>query len=114
MGVLCERRRLWGETAGARTGLLAYGDGEVPGLLRQVGTADLARTSDMTQRLYPDCEIEPSEGAELWDAVYPPNSAPTGSPSRPSTRRSPPSATSSSPPGPPGPRSTAPSPTGTA
>ncbi len=57
---------------GAKTGLLVYADGEVPGLLRQVGTADLARTSDLMRRLYPGGEIEPSEGAELWDGVYPP------------------------------------------
>ena len=57
---------------GAKTGLLVYADGEVPGLLRQVGAADLARTSAMMRRLYPGCEIEPCGGTELWDGVYPP------------------------------------------
>jgi len=57
---------------GAKTGLLVYADGEVPDLLRQVGTADLARTSAMMRRLYPGYEIEPCDGTELWDGVYPP------------------------------------------
>ncbi|WP_405973162.1 hypothetical protein OG496_30275 [Streptomyces sp. NBC_00988] len=57
---------------GAKTGLLVYADGEVPDLLRQAGTADLARTSAMMQRLYPACDIEPHAGTELWDGVYPP------------------------------------------
>ncbi|MGQ4383293.1 DUF6928 family protein [Streptomyces sp. SAS_270] len=57
---------------GAKTGLLVYADGEVPRLLRQVGTADLARTSAMMRRLYPGWEIEPCEGTDLSDGVYPP------------------------------------------
>lgn len=57
---------------GAKTGLLVYADGEVPGLLRQVGTPDPARTSAMMRRLYPGWEIEPCEGIDLSDGVYPP------------------------------------------
>ncbi|MFB7331260.1 hypothetical protein ACFC00_06400 [Streptomyces adustus] len=57
---------------GAKTGFLVYADGDVPGLLREVGTADLERTADMMRRLYPDWEIEASEGSNLWSGVYPP------------------------------------------
>ncbi|MBD0844331.1 DUF6928 family protein [Streptomyces sp. TRM68416] len=56
---------------GAKTGLLVYADGDVPGLLRQVGAADLERTAAMMRRLYPGCEIEECEGSNLWDGVYP-------------------------------------------
>ncbi|CAM5617327.1 hypothetical protein SVIOM342S_03951 [Streptomyces violaceorubidus] len=57
---------------GAKTGLLVYADGDVPGLLRRVGTADLDRTVTMMRRLYPGREIEQCEGTNLWDGVYPP------------------------------------------
>ncbi|MGW1563805.1 DUF6928 family protein [Streptomyces sp. NPDC002144] len=57
---------------GAKTGFLVYADGDVPGLLREAGTADLARTADVMRRLYPGWEIEESEGSTLWDGVYPP------------------------------------------
>lgn len=70
-GSIAIEGRAGGGTVGAKTGLLVYADGDVPGLLRQVGRTDMARTSELVRRLYPGCEIEPSEGAELWDAVYP-------------------------------------------
>ncbi|MET7943357.1 hypothetical protein [Streptomyces sp. NPDC005302] len=57
---------------GAKTGLLIYADGEVPDLLRQVKAADLPRTCEMMQRLYPGWEIEQRAGSELGDGVYPP------------------------------------------
>ncbi|CAL9301685.1 DUF6928 family protein [Streptomyces sp. SudanB66_2053] len=57
---------------GAKTGLLVYADGDVPGLLRRVGTADLDRTVTMMRRFYPGREIEQREGTSLWDGVYPP------------------------------------------
>ncbi|MFI9149732.1 DUF6928 family protein [Streptomyces sp. NPDC053367] len=57
---------------GAKTGLLVYADGDVPGLLRQVGTADLDRTLATMRRLYPVCEIEQCGGSNLGDGVYPP------------------------------------------
>ncbi|MFF8864431.1 hypothetical protein ACF08B_20480 [Streptomyces sp. NPDC015139] len=38
---------------GARTGLLVYADGDVPGLLRHVGAADPDRTAGMMRRLHP-------------------------------------------------------------
>ncbi|GAA5017531.1 DUF6928 family protein [Streptomyces siamensis] len=57
---------------GAKTGLLVYADGDVPSLLRQVGTADHARTSAMMRGLYPGWEIAPREGRELWEGVCPP------------------------------------------
>ncbi|MFJ9755057.1 DUF6928 family protein [Streptomyces sp. NPDC101149] len=49
-----------------------YADGDVPGLLREAGTADLARTAGMMRRLYPGWETEESAGSTLWDGVYPP------------------------------------------
>ncbi|MFF3464427.1 DUF6928 family protein [Streptomyces sp. NPDC002619] len=58
---------------GAKTGLLVYADGDVPGLLREVGAADLARTSDMMRGLYPGWLVEQSSGSNLWDGVYPAN-----------------------------------------
>lgn len=58
---------------GAKTGLLVYADGDVPGLLRQVGAADPARTSAMVRRLYPGWEVEASTGSNLRDGVYPPD-----------------------------------------
>ncbi|WP_326815288.1 MULTISPECIES: DUF6928 family protein [unclassified Streptomyces] len=58
---------------GAKTGLLIYADGEVPGLLRQVGAADLEQTSAMMRRLDPSCEIEESDGSDLYEGVYPPD-----------------------------------------
>lgn len=57
---------------GAKTGFLVYADGDVPGLLREVGTADLERTAAMMRRLYPGWEIEESTGSNLWSGVYPP------------------------------------------
>ncbi|WP_420037711.1 DUF6928 family protein [Streptomyces sp. cg28] len=56
---------------GAKTGLLVYADGDVPGLLRQVGAANLERTSVMMRRLNPSCEIEVSHGSDLYEGVYP-------------------------------------------
>ncbi|MFF3949722.1 DUF6928 family protein [Streptomyces sp. NPDC001902] len=58
---------------GAKTGLLMYADGDVPELLRQVGGADLSRTSAMMRRLYPGWEIEETSGSPLRDGVYPPD-----------------------------------------
>ncbi|MFG2954329.1 DUF6928 family protein [Streptomyces sp. NPDC048291] len=57
---------------GAKTGLLVYADGDIPGLLRRVGPADRDRTAAMMRRLYPGREIEECEGSTLWDGVYPP------------------------------------------
>ncbi|MFE7380556.1 DUF6928 family protein [Streptomyces zhihengii] len=58
---------------GAKTGLLVYADGDVPGMLRQVATADPAHTFMMMRRLSPGCEIEETEGTDLYDAVHPPD-----------------------------------------
>lgn len=57
---------------GAKTGLLAYADADVPELLRQVGTADVARTGAMMRRLYPGGVFEARAGACLCAGVYPP------------------------------------------
>ncbi|WP_046726960.1 DUF6928 family protein [Streptomyces humi] len=57
---------------GAKTGLLMYADGDIPGLLRRVGSADRDRTAAMMRRLYLGWEIEECEGSTLWDGVYPP------------------------------------------
>ncbi|MDW6061024.1 hypothetical protein SAZ11_27170 [Streptomyces sp. FXJ1.4098] len=58
---------------GAKTGLLVFADGDVPNLLRQVGAADLRRTSAMMRRLYPGWTIEESAGSNLCEGVYPPD-----------------------------------------
>ncbi|WP_326576853.1 hypothetical protein OIE69_29015 [Actinacidiphila glaucinigra] len=58
---------------GAKTGLLVYADGDAPGLLRQVGAADLDRTTSTMRQLYPGWEIEECEGSTLSDGTYPPN-----------------------------------------
>ncbi|MFJ9567108.1 DUF6928 family protein [Streptomyces fuscichromogenes] len=58
---------------GARTGLLVYADGDIPGLLRAVGAADRDRTVAMLRRLYPGREFEECDGSTLWDGGYPPN-----------------------------------------
>lgn len=58
---------------GAKTGLLVYADDDVPGLLQQVGAADLEQTSVMMRRLYPSCEIEDTDGSDLYEGVYPPD-----------------------------------------
>ncbi|MCM2422843.1 hypothetical protein [Streptomyces sp. RKAG293] len=50
---------------GAKTGLLVFADGDVPDLLRQVGAADLERTSGLMRRLYRGWEIEESTGSDL-------------------------------------------------
>ncbi|MFK0284189.1 DUF6928 family protein [Streptomyces sp. NPDC090499] len=57
---------------GAKTGLLVYADGDIPGLLRRVGPAGREQTAAMMRRLYPGWEIEECEGSTLWDGVYPP------------------------------------------
>lgn len=57
---------------GAKTGLLVYADGDVPGALRRVGAADLDRTVGMLRRLHPGRQIEECEGSTLRDGVYPP------------------------------------------
>ncbi|MFI6880783.1 DUF6928 family protein [Streptomyces sp. NPDC050400] len=48
-----------------------YADGDVPEMLRQVGAADLDRTTAMMRRLYPGWEIEEDGHSNLWDGVYP-------------------------------------------
>lgn len=59
---------------GAKSGLLVYADGEVPGLLKQVGgPADPERTAAMMRRLYPGWAIEPTAGSDLWDGLHPPD-----------------------------------------
>ncbi|MEU6287192.1 hypothetical protein [Streptomyces sp. NPDC046988] len=57
---------------GAKTGLLVCADGDAAGMMRQVGAADLERTTTMLRRLYPGCEIDGCEGLNLSDGVYPP------------------------------------------
>lgn len=56
---------------GAKTGLLVYADGEVSGLLKQVGVADVKQTTAMMRRLYPSWSVEAAAGSNLWEAVYP-------------------------------------------
>lgn len=56
---------------GAKTGFLVFADGDVPGLMREAGPADSARTAGMMRLLYPGWEIAQTEGSTLWDGVYP-------------------------------------------
>ncbi|MFD9412901.1 DUF6928 family protein [Streptomyces sp. NPDC059989] len=58
---------------GAKTGLLVYADGDVPGRLQEVGVADQEQTSLMMRRLYPGCEIEKTGGSDLGGGAYPPD-----------------------------------------
>ncbi|MFJ9695583.1 DUF6928 family protein [Kitasatospora sp. NPDC101183] len=57
---------------GAKTGLLVYADGAVPGLLRQVGAPDQRRTAELMRRLYPGGAIDQASGSNLRHGVYPP------------------------------------------
>ncbi|MGX1543586.1 DUF6928 family protein [Streptomyces adustus] len=59
---------------GARTGLLVYADGDVPGLLKRAGEADHRdRTAAMVRRLHPGREITECGGSTLNGGVYPPS-----------------------------------------
>ncbi|MFE2849769.1 DUF6928 family protein [Streptomyces lavendulae] len=58
---------------GAKTGLLVYADGGVPGLLKQVGVADSEQTIAMMRSLYPGRVIQETTGSSLCEGVYPPD-----------------------------------------
>lgn len=57
---------------GAKTGLLVYADGEVPGVLRRAGVADFDRTVAMVRRFYPGRVVDACGRTRLYDGVYPP------------------------------------------
>lgn len=57
---------------GAKTGLLMYADGDIPGLLRHAEAPDPDRTSALVRRSYPDAAIERWQGSTLYNGVYPP------------------------------------------
>lgn len=61
-----------GETMGAKTGLLMYADGDIPGLLRHTGAPDPDRTSALVRRSFPDAAIERCQGSNLYSGVHPP------------------------------------------
>ncbi|MEV8536063.1 hypothetical protein [Streptomyces sp. NPDC051211] len=56
---------------GAKTGLLAYGDGDIPAALRQVTAAGIAETTELVGRLYPGWGMEAAEGEILGEGTYP-------------------------------------------
>lgn len=57
---------------GAKTGVLAYAEGDVRTALRQAGRADLDATTDLIGRLRPDWPLEVVDGSSLGDGIYPP------------------------------------------
>ncbi|MFD4168975.1 DUF6928 family protein [Streptomyces albidoflavus] len=57
---------------GAKTALLMYADGAIPGLLRHAGPPDPERTSALVRRSYPHTEIEPCQDSNLSRGIYPP------------------------------------------
>ncbi|WP_308364267.1 hypothetical protein [Streptomyces sp. ISL-86] len=56
---------------GAKTGLLAYADGDIPAALRQGSEAGIAETTDLVGRLYPGWGMEAAEGEILDEGTYP-------------------------------------------
>lgn len=50
---------------GAKTGVLAYADGDIPAALRQVTAAGIVETTDLVERLYPGWSMESAEGEIL-------------------------------------------------
>ncbi|MGO4462392.1 hypothetical protein AB4039_34655 [Streptomyces sp. M-16] len=56
---------------GAKTGLLVYGDGDIPAALRQVTLAGIAETTELVGRLYPGWDTEAAEGEILTEGTYP-------------------------------------------
>lgn len=57
---------------GAKTGLLMYADGDIPGLLRHAEAPGPDRTSALVRRSYPDAAIERWQSSTLYNGVYPP------------------------------------------
>jgi hypothetical protein len=58
---------------GAKTGVLAFVDGDAGPLLRQRPVASAELTPALIERLYPGYRIEPDGQRDLWEAVYPPD-----------------------------------------
>ena len=56
---------------GAKTGVLAYADGDIPAALRQVTAAGIVETTDLVERLYPGWSMESAEGEILGEGTYP-------------------------------------------
>ncbi|MFJ6796603.1 DUF6928 family protein [Streptomyces sp. NPDC091268] len=56
---------------GAKTGLLAYADGDIPTALGQMTAAGIAETTDLVGRLYPGWAREAAEGETLGEGTYP-------------------------------------------
>lgn len=58
---------------GAKTGLLAFADGDVPTALRRGGTPDARRTAELVRRAHPGFEVSATDGNTLSDGSYPPD-----------------------------------------
>jgi hypothetical protein len=58
---------------GARTGLLAFADRDIPAALRAIERPDIEATADLVRRVYPGCTVEHAEPGTLVDVVYPPD-----------------------------------------
>ncbi|MER5872212.1 hypothetical protein [Streptomyces sp. NPDC002044] len=56
---------------GAKTGLLAYADGDITAALREVTEADTTETAGLVERLYPGWVTEAREGEILSEGTYP-------------------------------------------
>ncbi|GAB3175092.1 hypothetical protein FHX75_1350 [Micromonospora palomenae] len=58
---------------GAKTGLLAFADGDVPTALRRGGTPDARRTAELVRRAHPGFDVSATDGSTLSDGSYPPD-----------------------------------------
>ncbi|MGW6707052.1 DUF6928 family protein [Streptomyces sp. NPDC054956] len=56
---------------GAKTGLLAYADGDIPAALRRATAAGAGETEELVGRLYPGWGTQPAEGESLGEGTYP-------------------------------------------
>ncbi|GAA1657344.1 hypothetical protein GCM10009733_063770 [Nonomuraea maheshkhaliensis] len=57
---------------GAKTSLIAYSDGDLPGLLRTLHRPDASATAALIDRAFPGWAVSPAEPGNLSDDVRPP------------------------------------------
>ncbi|MET7397944.1 hypothetical protein ABZS66_31090 [Dactylosporangium sp. NPDC005572] len=58
---------------GAKTGILAFADGDPIPVLRLRPATDPGRARALAERLHPGYRIEPGDGDNLWEGCYPPD-----------------------------------------
>ncbi|WP_327008857.1 hypothetical protein OHA72_17335 [Dactylosporangium sp. NBC_01737] len=58
---------------GAKTGILAFWDGDLVGRLRRRPVADAGLTRALVERILPGYRVEPIDGCPLDEATYPPD-----------------------------------------